>query len=161
MRSQGTSSVRRCQPHSEEGEGSPGLRGEEAGLLGQSPLCLLPQLRPLQNGTPSDPLLLSPGGYWVCWLVGSNKLTFGGLYWVFIAAPGLYLVEACGGYSLGVAHRLVPEVLLLSWGLWASVVAPRLALWLSHSTTCGIFLDRKSNLRPLHWRADAYPPCHQ
>lgn len=48
-----------------------------------------------------------PGGYWVCWLVSSNKPTYlEGLYWVFIAA----LVKACGGYFLGVVHGLVTEV---------------------------------------------------
>ena len=48
-----------------------------------------------------------PGGYWVCWLVGSNKPTFWGrLCWVFIAA----LVKVRGGYFLGVVHGLVTEV---------------------------------------------------
>ena len=32
---------------------------------------------------------------------------------------------------------------------------------LSCSITCGIFLDQKSNLCPLHWQVDSYPLCHQ
>ena len=31
----------------------------------------------------------------------------------------------------------------------------------SHSTACGIFLERGTNLCPLHWQADSQPLLHQ
>ena len=98
------------------------------------------------------------------------------LCWVFIAARGLPLVAASGGYSsLWCADFLLWLLLLqstgsrcagfsscgtwaqLSWHVGSVVVAHRL----SCSTACGIFPDQRSNPCPLHWQADSYPLCHQ
>lgn len=82
MRSQGTGSLRRCHPHWEETEGTPGLREGEAGSGGDkygpwvSPhfaFCLswaTDKMEPLPTAFST-----LPRGFWVCCLVGSNRLT--------------------------------------------------------------------------------------
>ena len=74
--------------------------------------------------------------------------------WVFIAAHGLSLVVASGGFSCCGSRAL---------GSRASVVVAR-ALWsadsvvahgLSCSAACEVFLDQGSNLCPLPWQADS------
>ena len=55
-----------------------------------------------------------------------------GLHWVFVAARGLSLVAASGGYSLAVVHGLLISMasLVTEHGLWVAqasvVVAPEL-----------------------------------
>ena len=74
------------------------------------------------------------------------------LYWVFIAAHGLFLVVMsrshssleCLGFSLGsTSFRCTLSV----------VFAHRLCC----STACGVFLDQGSNLCPLLWQSDSKP----
>ena len=59
-------------------------------------------------------------------------------------------------------HRLLIAVASLDaeHGLWSAVSAV-VALWLSYSLSCGIFLDRGWNLHLPHWQADSYPLDHQ
>ena len=104
------------------------------------------------------------------------------LRWVFLAAHGLPLVVASGGYSsLRCVGFSLQWLLLLrstgsrckgcsSCGTWASVVVVRglqsigsvvAAHGLSCSTACGIFPDQGSNLCPLHWQEDSSPLRHQ
>ena len=91
------------------------------------------------------------------------------LRWVFVAACGLSLVVASGGYSslrytcffcfgaraLGMGASVVVAHGLSSCGSWAlehSSVA--VTHELSCSAACGIFPDQVSNPCPLHWQAD-------
>ena len=104
------------------------------------------------------------------------------LCWVLAAACGLSLVAASGGHSLLQCASLPLWWLLLLWstgsrragltscGMRASVVVARglwtagsvaMALRLSCSVTCGIFLDQRSNPCPLHWQVDSQPLSHQ
>ena len=96
------------------------------------------------------------------------------LHWVFIAACGLSLVMASGGYSsLQYAGFSLQWLLLLqntgSRHTGSVVVVCRLqsagsvvvAHGLSCSAACGIFPDQGLNPSPLHWQADSYPLCHQ
>ena len=83
------------------------------------------------------------------------------LSWVFIAAHGLSLVVASGGYSLLRCAGFPLWWLLLlrstgsrpagfsSCGSWA------LERRLSCSMACGIFPDQGLNPCPLHWQADS------
>ena len=98
------------------------------------------------------------------------------LHWVFIAARGLSLVGASGGYSPVTVHRLlisgacvVAEHGLLSvrgfssCGMWTQHAAH--GLWrassvvVAHRLSCpmarGIFLDHESNACPLQWQVDS------
>ena len=78
------------------------------------------------------------------------------LHWVFVAAHGLSLVAASGGYSslrcTGLSLR--PLLLLRSTGSrrTGSVVV---AHGLSCSAACGIFPDQGSNPCTLHWQTDS------
>ena len=85
---------------------------------------------------------LKKKNYWLCW--------------VFIAARGLSLVRASGGYSLLVVHGLLISAASScreqALGTRASVVG---AHRLSCPPACGIFLDQGSNPCPLHWQADS------
>ena len=102
---------------------------------------------------------------------------------VFVAAHGLSLVAASGGYSslrhVGFSYQHVGfslRWLLLLWsmgsrpagfsscGMQASVVVDRrlqsarsvvVAHRLSCSAACGVFPDQGLNLCPLHWQADS------
>ena len=92
------------------------------------------------------------------------------LRWVFVAACGLCLVAASGGYSSLRCAGFALRWLLLLWstgsrhagfsscGTWASVVVDRglqstgsvvVAHGLSCSAACGIFPDQGLNLCPL------------
>ena len=82
MRPQGTGSLGRCQPHWEETEGTPGLRGGEAGSGGDNYVpWASPRFAFCLSWAPgkTEPLPTSfsppPRGFWVCCLVGSNRLT--------------------------------------------------------------------------------------
>ena len=79
-----------------------------------------------------------------------------------MAARGLFLVAASGGYSLlqCVGFSLQWLLLLRSTGSRraGSVVV---AHELSCSVACGIFPDQGSNPCPLHWQEDSKPLCHQ
>ena len=83
------------------------------------------------------------------------------LCWVFVAARGLSLVAASGGYSLlRYAGFSLPWLLSCgarALGTRASVVV---AHELSCSAACGIFPDQGSNPCPLHWQADSQPLRH-
>ena len=102
--------------------------------------------------------------------------------WVFVAARGLSLVVASGGYSSlqCVGFSLWWPLLLWSTGsrhtsfsscntqaqqLWLTGSrAQAWQLWLtglSCSVVCGIFLDQGLNLCPLHWQADSQPLRHE
>ena len=78
------------------------------------------------------------------------------LCWVFIAAHGLSLVVASGGY-----FSLQCEGFSLRWLLLLQSTGPRLAgsvvvaHRLSYSAACGIFPDQGLNPYPLHWQADS------
>ena len=84
-----------------------------------------------------------------------NVFIYFWLRWVFVAAPGLSLVAASGGYSsLRCAGFSLQWLLLLrSTGSrrTSSVVVSR---GLSCSPACGIFLDQGLNPCPLHWQVD-------
>ena len=97
------------------------------------------------------------------------------LRWVFIAAYGLPLAVASGGYSslrcvgfslqwlLVAEHRLQAHGLQQLWCMGSVDVARRLqtagsvvvAHGLSCSVACGIFPDQAQNPCPLHWQADS------
>ena len=73
------------------------------------------------------------------------------LRWVFLAACGLSLVVASGGYSLAAMHGLLIGVAL---GVDSVIVAHRLScplrgMWESQ------FLGQGLNLCPLHWQVDS------
>ena len=68
--------------------------------------------------------------------------------WVFVAARRLSLVAVSGGYSL----QWLPVAEYWLWGTWALAVV---AHGPSCPTTCGIFLDQRSNSCPLHWKVDS------
>ena len=78
---------------------------------------------------------------------------------VFIAMLGLSFVVASGSYSLAVVCRLLIAV--------ASLVSPGSvgSVLVAHGPkcpeACGIFLERGSNLCPLHRQADSSPLDHQ
>ena len=84
------------------------------------------------------------------------------LHWVFVAACGLSLVVASGGYSLVTGHGLLIAVasLVAEHGLsvlWLNTCGPWvLAHGLSCSTGCGIFQDEGSNPCPLCCKANSY-----
>ena len=97
------------------------------------------------------------------------------LFWVFVAAHGLSLIAASGGYSsLRCAGSSLLWLLLRSMGYrcWgfsscgtrASVVVAHgpqstgsvlVAHEISCCAACGIFPDQGSNPCPLHWQADS------
>ena len=84
------------------------------------------------------------------------------LCWVFISVRGLSLVVASGGHSSSRCAGLSPPRPLPLWSTGSRragsvVVAHRP----SHSAACGIFPDRGTNPRPLHWQADSQPLRHQ
>ena len=91
------------------------------------------------------------------------------LHWVFIAALGLSLVAASGGYSLlwCAGFSLQWLLLLRSTGsrcmgfssCGSRALERRLSSCgarLSCFAACGIFLDQGSNPCPLHWQADSF-----
>ena len=65
------------------------------------------------------------------------------LCWIFIAVRGLSLVVASGGYSSlrRTDSRYAGSVVVVHG--------------LSRCAACGIFLDRGSDLCPLHWQVDS------
>ena len=75
---------------------------------------------------------------------------------------GISLVAESGGYSLVVVqgHLITMASLVAEQGYWSSGSVV-MALGLSCSTTCGIFLDQRSNLSLLCWQADSLPLSHQ
>ena len=92
------------------------------------------------------------------------------MHWVFVAVHGFSLVTAkgaalscgaqashCSGFSCCGAPA-IGRVGFSSCSMQALVVV---AHELSCFVACGIFLDQKSNLCPLHWQADSYPLYHQ
>ena len=96
------------------------------------------------------------------------------LHWGFVAACGLSVVAASGGYSLDVVRELLIAVAFVAepglCGMWASVFAVLgfysislivVAHRLSCSEACGIFPDPGLNLCLLHWQADTLPLSHQ
>ena len=91
------------------------------------------------------------------------------LCWVFIAARGLSLAVAGGGYSslqcVGFSLRWLHLLqstgsVVVAHGLW-SAVSVVVAHGISCSAACGIFPDQGSNPCPLHWQADSQPLHHQ
>ena len=111
-------------------------------------------------------------GYLPCFIQHSVLFFLAG--WVFVAAHGLSLVMAHGGYpSLWcMGFSLWWLLLLRSMGsrcMGSVVVACGLystgsvvvVYGLSCSAACGIFPDQGSNLCPLHWQAVSQPLCHQ
>ena len=84
------------------------------------------------------------------------------LHWVFVAACGLSLVVASGGYSLVTGHGLLIAVasLVAEHGLsvlWLNTCGPWVLVHgLSCSTECGIFQDQGSNPCPLRRKANSY-----
>ena len=77
------------------------------------------------------------------------------LHWVFItmfegSSPAVVHRPLIAVASLVVEHEL--------YGPWASVVTMRR---LSCPAACGIFLDQRSNLCPMHWQVDSQPLDHQ
>ena len=66
-----------------------------------------------------------------------------------------------GGYFLVPVRRLLTAgaSLVAERGLW-SAVSVVVALWLSYSLSCGIFLPQGWNLHLLHWQVDSYPLGH-
>ena len=88
----------------------------------------------------------------------------------FVAACGLSLVVASGGYcSLRCVGFSLWWLLLLwstgsrragftSFNTAGSVVVVH---WLCCSAACGIYPDQGSNPCPLHWQADSQPLRHQ
>ena len=85
------------------------------------------------------------------------------LCWVFVAACRLSLAATSGDYSLVVVHRLLTAVacLVAEHRLLGVGASAAVAHQLSCSMSCGIFLDRGSNLCPLHWQVASYPLYHQ
>ena len=83
------------------------------------------------------------------------------LCWVIIAACGISLVVASG-----VCSSLQCPGFSLQWLLLLQSMDSRhvgsvvVALGLSYSMACGIFLDQGLNLCPLHWRMDSQPLDH-
>ena len=78
------------------------------------------------------------------------------LRWLFVAVPGLSLIESSGDYSPIVTRGLLTAVASLAAehgleGVGSGVVAHRL----SCCRTCGIFLDQESNSCPLHWKVNS------
>ena len=70
-----------------------------------------------------------------------------------VAAHGLSLVVARGGYSLAVVSRLLVAVASRCGSRGTGSVD--VARGLSCPAACGIFLDQRSNTCPLHWQADS------
>ena len=95
------------------------------------------------------------------------------LHWVPVAACGLSLVAASGGYSslccAGFSLRRLPPLQCTGSRWTGSVVARGLqragsaavAHRPSHSAACGILPDQGSNPCPLHWQVDSQTLCHQ
>ena len=103
------------------------------------------------------------GRQWFPFFKIKKNFFFFWLRWVFIAARGLSLVVASGGYS-----SVWCVGFSLQWLLLLRSLACRLSscgMWdlprLSCSAACAIFPDQGSNLCPLHWQADSYPLRHQ
>ena len=91
-----------------------------------------------------------------------NKVIYFWLHWVFVAARGLSLVAASGGYSSLWCMGFSLQWLLLSWSTGSRRVGSVVVVHgLSCSAACGIFPDQGSNPCPLHWQADSQPLCHQ
>ena len=71
--------------------------------------------------------------------------------WVFVAAPGLPLVEASGDYSLIVVQSFpLRQLLLLLNTVLGHAGFVAVAHGLSCQTACGIFPDQGSKPCPLH-----------
>ena len=96
------------------------------------------------------------------------------LCWVFVAACGLSLVAASGGYSQLRHTGFSLRWLLLLWSMGSrhagsvllscglqSAGSVAVAQGLSCSAACGIFPGQGSNPCPLHWQADSQPLCRQ
>ena len=83
------------------------------------------------------------------------------LCWIFVAAQGLSLVAASGGYSPVSVHGLLIEVASLLQGTGSrhtgSVVV---AHWLSCPAAYGIFPDQGSNWCSLHRQAGSQALDH-
>ena len=152
-------------------EGGLRLGGSTWGLLASAPAThpasFLQDLCPIKS--PSAPV------NFLGWPLLLLLFIYFWVPWVFVAARGLSLVAASGGYySLWFMGFSLWWLLLLwstvsrhmgfsSCALWALsreaslVVVPRL----SCSVACGIFLDQGSNPCPLPWQADSYPLRHE
>ena len=85
-----------------------------------------------------------------------NLFIYFWLCWVFVSVQGLSPVAVSGGHSSSrcVGLSLSRPLPLRSTGSRraGSVVV---AHGPSHSTACGIFLDRGTNPCPLHWQTDS------
>ena len=78
------------------------------------------------------------------------------MHWVFIAACGLSLVVASGGYSLLRWAGFSLQLLLLLWSTGSRHVGSVVvAHGLSCSMACGIFPDQGLNPCLLHWQVDS------
>ena len=89
------------------------------------------------------------------WVLSNFYLFYFWLIWVFVVASGLSLVEVSGSYSpVAVCELLIAAASLSrSMGFKAhGLHSVALALGLSCSAACEIFLDHGLNLCPLHWQ---------
>ena len=85
-----------------------------------------------------------------------NLFIYFWLRWVFVAAHGLSLVAASGGYSsLWYAGFSLRWLLLLRSTGSRHVGSVVVVHGLSCSAACGIFPDQGSNPCPLHWQVDS------
>ena len=78
-----------------------------------------------------------------------------------VAARGLSLVVASGGYSLVAEHGLlIVMASLTAEHRFVSLVQVVVVHGLSCAVVCGLLLDQGLNLCPLHWQVDAQPLDH-
>ena len=78
------------------------------------------------------------------------------LHWVFVAAHGLSLVAASGGYfSLWCMASHCSGFSCCGAQALSARASVVVAHWLSCSMACGIFPDQGSNPCLLHWQADS------
>ena len=103
--------------------------------------------------------------------VGSSLLHVGFLQWQQVGATLQCGARAshCDGFFCCTQHGLQARGLQQLQHVGSVAVAHGLqttdsvvvAHGLSWATACGIFLDQRSNLCPLHWQVDSQPLCHQ
>ena len=90
-----------------------------------------------------------------------KKCIYFSLHQVLVAARGLSLVVASGGYSLVAEHGLlIVMASLTAEHRFVSLVQVVVVHGLSCPVVCGLLLDQGLNLCPLHWQVDAQPLDH-